>query len=269
MGANSRQIYHTLQPHPALSPVPLDSDIQAADQQAANQAVWCQLLVQGVLALLLPPEDVQNPCLRVLVSEIFAEMILGNGVGGKACEGWLIWEGITKTLQSLYPAAVPVVEQASNGQSGRLEQFGLLTTQDDVLPIDTSNSDRGWSELILQVLWQLMRGLLTVFAGARTGLNAYQNAATLPERQDQTRADRTLDMSASDASMLSERSHFIEPSQTSSKRPILEMSAWSISSRLLGLSARMPWLTGCLSLMQQLLVYGPGSVGCTNSRLDR
>ena len=88
----SREIYHTLVPHPALTPVPRETDPSTILEQARNEESWRQLLVQGVLAVLLPTEDLENGCLRALVAEIFSDMILGNGVSGKACKPWLLWE---------------------------------------------------------------------------------------------------------------------------------------------------------------------------------
>ncbi|RYZ32624.1 MAG: hypothetical protein EOP01_00570, partial [Propionibacteriaceae bacterium] len=70
------------------NPVPTESVPSATVEQRENESAWRQLLVQGVLAVLLPTEDLENGCLRALVAEIFAEMILGNGISGKACESW-------------------------------------------------------------------------------------------------------------------------------------------------------------------------------------
>lgn len=73
--SDPRTIYHTLHPHPALSPVPTDMIPASVVEQRESESAWRQLLVHGVLALLLPTEDLENGCLRALVAEIFAEMI--------------------------------------------------------------------------------------------------------------------------------------------------------------------------------------------------
>lgn len=91
-----------LNPHPALAPVPPDDGgggggASASEaEQRENEAAWRQLLVQGVLAVLLPTEDLENACLRSLVTEIFAEMILGGAVSDRMCQPWFIWESIAK-----------------------------------------------------------------------------------------------------------------------------------------------------------------------------
>ncbi|KAI9864950.1 MAG: hypothetical protein M1830_006072, partial [Pleopsidium flavum] len=78
-----RQVYHTLCPHPALSPIPDAEMPSTVNELQQNEAAYCQLLVQGVLAVLLPPEDLENACLRTLVTDILGELILRNGIGGK------------------------------------------------------------------------------------------------------------------------------------------------------------------------------------------
>ena len=85
--------------------------------------------------MLLPTEDLENGCLRALVAEIFAEMILGNGISGKACEGWLLWEGITRIAEVLQDNAKESDAQSKDitpEQSlTRLERYGLLSSPAD------------------------------------------------------------------------------------------------------------------------------------------
>ncbi|RDA83013.1 hypothetical protein CP532_4388 [Ophiocordyceps camponoti-leonardi (nom. inval.)] len=77
------QAYHALCPFP-----PLDAD------QRESEADYRQLLVYAVLAVLLPTEDLENPCLTALVGQIFSELVIGNLIIGKAAQPWLILEGI-------------------------------------------------------------------------------------------------------------------------------------------------------------------------------
>ncbi|KAI0016692.1 PXA domain-containing protein [Xylariomycetidae sp. FL0641] len=90
--ANSRKIYHALCPLPPLSPVPKYGDKTSFEAQADNESAYRQLLVQGVLAVLLPTEDLENDCLTSLVGQILSEMIIGNLIVNKLSEPWLIWE---------------------------------------------------------------------------------------------------------------------------------------------------------------------------------
>ncbi|RYO81323.1 hypothetical protein DL766_006587 [Monosporascus sp. MC13-8B] len=92
--ANPHDIYHSLFPLPALSPVPRPDDSKSIRAQAENERTYRQLLAQGLLAILLPTEDLENPCLTALVGEILSELVIGNLIANKISEPWLIWEGL-------------------------------------------------------------------------------------------------------------------------------------------------------------------------------
>ncbi|KAA8568398.1 hypothetical protein EYC84_007432 [Monilinia fructicola] len=81
ISVNPRQVYHSLWPFAPLSPVPLDEDPDTIKGQSNNEAAYRQLIVHGLLAVLLPTEDLENDCLTSLIGQIFSEMILGNGIG--------------------------------------------------------------------------------------------------------------------------------------------------------------------------------------------
>lgn len=59
------------------------------------------------------------------------------------------------------------------------------------------------------------------------------------------------------------------PGYQTATRPILSMNLWSCVSHLLELDARMPWLSGLLSLLHWATLVGPGEVGNTDGTLDR
>lgn len=72
----------------------------------------------------------------------------------------------------------------------------------------------------------------------------------------------------------SEEKESVESSSSSSdgvtgKRPILDYRLSSMVSQLLGISQRMPWLSGLLALSQHLILAGPGRLGDTDGVLDR
>ncbi|EGP92260.1 uncharacterized protein MYCGRDRAFT_66382 [Zymoseptoria tritici IPO323] len=192
-----RRRFLTLRPHLALEPVPSDPISALAQQE--NETAWCMLLVNRILPLVLPPEDMLNPCLDVLVSEIFTEMIFHNGICGKACEPWLIWDGLAKLLRSM--------------RSG----YGQLP---DDPPSDLLKRD--------------------------------ESGALFPARDSFEDVD-------------DDRQAF----RSTERRPIVDMNIWSCGSQISSFEQRMPWLSGLLSLMQWILLHGPGRLCCTNSRLDR
>ncbi|PFH56905.1 hypothetical protein XA68_15772 [Ophiocordyceps unilateralis] len=105
--------YHALCPFPPLEPVPSPQDPTSEAEQRDNESAYRQLLVEAVLAVLLPTEDLENPCLTALVSQMLSELVVGNLVIGKAAQPWLILEGIcilARTLGGKRPS--PVTKKA-------------------------------------------------------------------------------------------------------------------------------------------------------------
>jgi hypothetical protein len=267
--STNRMIYHALRPHHALTPIP-DSPDELADQQE-NESAWCQMVVNRALALLLPYDEHQNPCLQVLVSEILSEMIFHNGICGKACEGWLIWEGVTKVIYVLRPDLVPTPQAVDQQPVNRLKQFGLVSKDEDV---SHQHINRRPFDAISQGFWALVQSLWLGWLLMRSAVGLLMKASSLPIRSTYVQspklgsvpkaniANDPIDMDLAPA----DRQRVSSDSQ---KPPILGMALWTSISKLARLQDRMPWLTGTLSLMQWLLLHGPGQVCCTNSRFDR
>ena len=252
----TRHLYHALIPHPALSPVPTRDLPSAIEQQSANEAVYRQLLVQSVLAVLLPTEDLGNACLRTLVADVLGEMILGNGVGGKVCEGWLIWEGLTKVSEAIKAQIEPKTtgEEIEFDTRSRLEKFGLLSTNNDEQRAQPTRSFAvsglfwrvlQYSYLGYVTMCFVIRGLYTTsFRPIHTGENASSySSTTLPERRSTPTSSTT--------------------------RTALSFHIFSLFSRLVDLPERMPWLNGTLNLVRYHLVHGIGRLGAPDGILDR
>lgn len=244
----------------ALGPAP--SHAMAEREQQDSEAAWCLLLVDQLLPLVLPPEDFHNPCLEVLVSEILSEMIFHNGICGKACEPWLIWDGIAKLLRTLRPSedrrkqapeslSPSVNDHRYSGDapaSRRSQRYDWLHWRFDVA-INTF-----WTVLqVMMMLWTFLR--CTTIALMRA---SSIQARALPPMQ--TLYGSTGTSAASLPSLDKTRME---------TRPIIDMHVWGCMSELFMLHRRAPWLSGFLSLLRCLALYGPGQVGCANSRLDR
>ena len=187
--ANSpRKIYHTLNPHPALSPVPEDANLQSIVDQEQNEELWRQLLVQGVLAVILPQEDLENGCLRALVAEIMSEMIVGQALSNKACEPWLLWEVITRVLEATNlptrfgdTVSVGKSEEENRVSKGRLEHFGLLSASktSEAGPPGASTAS---SRPALGLFWLGVQYLILAFTAARSLIVAVASSSSLPAR---------------------------------------------------------------------------------------
>ncbi|KAG9635462.1 hypothetical protein KCU64_g15007, partial [Aureobasidium melanogenum] len=253
--------YHAINPHPALSPVPFEPGSLASSDQAENEAAWRQLLIQGVLSHLLPPEDLNNPPLKVLVTEIFSELIIGRGVCGNICEGWFIWDVVSKLLAIIRPPE-PEVQQEPPASPNRLEKFGLLADESDDVEEPPAVTTTSPVDTLSGMFLQVMQYAFLAFISIRAFFTALSDAATLPPRTN-SRADATHAVLDDNASLWQQSTH------DSTKRPILGMSLWSCCSHLLSLDLQMPWLTTMGSYIQWLLICSSWKVGYTNSRLDR
>ncbi|KAF1938571.1 hypothetical protein EJ02DRAFT_457758 [Clathrospora elynae] len=278
LASDPRLVYHTLHPHPALSPVPTDLVPATVVEQRESESAWRQLLVQGVLAVLLPTEDLENGCLRALVGEIFAEMILGNGISGKACEGWLLWEGITSIAEVLQSDAtkeeVSQPEDASSGQPlTRLERYGLLNplegaeTAGSQEPHVTGQHRHRRSPVhIPGSFWAVLQYAFLAFTAVRAVILNLATLSSLPSRSAPS------EQSPGDALSQSQMPQADAPESRRSlgiKRPVVSMTLWSCAAQFAELDVRMPWLLGFISVLHRGALVGPGKVGETDGVLDR
>ncbi|KAF2503292.1 hypothetical protein BU16DRAFT_449626 [Lophium mytilinum] len=280
--SHPRTIYHTLHPHPALSPVPLESDPASVAAQQQNEAAWRQLVVQGVLAVLLPTEDLENGCLRLLVAEIFAEMIVGNGISEKACEGWLLWEGVTRIAEVLQAGADAddrsSKEMKPEQTMSRLERYGLLSSslEEAAEPVKghktpsprRASSHGGASTSVARAFWLAVQYAFLACNALRAVIVALATCSSLPPRS-------VAGVSAP-ASTSEHRRLLPQPAEGAAegghgagKRAMVSMNVWSCTARLLSLERRMPWLAGVVALLHWMVVRGPGRVGDTDGVLDR
>lgn len=274
LASSPRLIYHTIHPHPALSPVPADAVPSTTVEQRENESAWRQLLVQGLLVVLLPTEDLGNCCLRALVAEIFAEMILGNGISGKACEGWLLWEGITSIAKVLQTdAAKEEIRRPDDpipGQSmTRLERYGLLSSarnEETRSPNALASSHMTRPVSISGLFWTFIQYIMLAFTALCAVVSTLATSSSLPRRSMIKDASH---VEASDQSQVSSEATSPSTRPLGKKRPVVSMKLWSCIAQLTQLSVRMPWLSGSISMLHWGLLSGPGKVGDTDCILDR
>lgn len=241
-------------------------------EQRESESAWRQLIIQGVLVVLLPTDDLKNGCLRSLVAEIFAEMILGNGISGKACEGWLLWEAIGRIADVLQTEDAPALDdEAENEELSRLERFGLLTShaeeQSGSTNLTAADQCRHNSALTSAsgLFWMSIQYMFLAYTALRAVILTIATASSLPSRY----------LVSGPTSVEGCQSHLTEvESQASThlpaiKRPIVSMRLWSCAAQFVDLDVRMPWLTGMISMLHNGALYGPGRVGDTDGVLDR
>lgn len=250
-----RVIYHNLNPHPALSPVPDPAVSATIEEQSRHEAEYRQLLVQGALAILLPTEDLENACLRALVTDVIAETILGNSIGGKVCEGWFVWGSITKLIEVVKAKVKPKAtgEEIEVNTRSRLERFGLLTENEE----KSGSYKRSRRSTFSSVFWRILQYGYLTFILIRMVVLGFVAASS--------QAPRSLSTVTKGATAPIEK-----PVRLSGQPPpILRFRIFSLASILLDLPQRMPWLCGTLALVQHHQIQGPLKVGATDGILDQ
>lgn len=251
---STREIYHSLNPHPSLSPIPDPTDTHTVTQQADNEARYRQLLVSGVLAVLLPTEDLKNACLRTLVCDILADLIIGNQVSGKMCEGWFLWESATKLIDVVGSRQSHEIDAktAVPHRQNQLQKFDLLSPQED------SQKHHSSSSVQLRIpdwVWKILQFVFLAYVTLRFIVTGILSVASTPVASSSSFTGHVNEASA--------------PCNPPRKRPVLNYGLYGMLSQLLDIPRRMPWLGGLVALFQHLILAGPGRLGDTDSVLDR
>lgn len=233
---NSHDVYHALNPLPALSPVPRFEDSTTADSQSRNEALYRQLLVQAILSILLPTEDLENPCLTALVEQIFSELIIGNVVINKASQPWLLYEGICIIARVLQQKKAGPKDGAAISMIGRRR--------------------RQWS--MQSVLFSVISCITLLVTSLRLCFKSLIAASSLPTRS------RNTDTASNHADGKRPARNAARPAV-----PVIEFRFWTCLGTVTELNSRMPWLHGMLSLIQYGVVYGPWQIAAVDGLLDR
>ncbi|OAP58062.1 hypothetical protein AYL99_07152 [Fonsecaea erecta] len=268
-GKNPRQIYHALNPHPALDPS------LPPEQQQAYESAHRQLLVQGALAVLLPTEDLANACLRTLVSDIISDLILGQAVAQKLCQPWFLHGTVSKVVEIVTSPSThaspanagddqKILQQ--DGRQSRLEHFGLLSA--NTASQESYSSDRHQSSFSAW-FWRLLQYAFIAYQLTRFTLVGLAYAHHLPRRSRHhqhlftgSTTPPSKDQQPAPSTRQAWGLHHRSP------RAVINYRVFSCMSSMLDLTIRMPWLASSLGFWQHLLTAGPGKYGAANSTLD-
>ncbi|KAJ5748373.1 uncharacterized protein N7511_010069 [Penicillium nucicola] len=253
-----RALYHELNPHPGLSPVPDPIDPDTSTEQNENEIVYRRLLANGALAVLLPTEDLENSSVRALVVDVIADLILGNQISGRACKGWFIWETITKLAVRVGQRQTPEdTKSVSDSQINRLEKFGLLSNQDDSMNQPSASfSATAW-------IWNVLQGIYLGYVALHFIVIGLFRVASSPGP-----SSHGFSVSVA-SSTINRKIDGMGSDSVTGKRPVLDYRVFSMASEILGIPWRMPWLSGLFALSQHLILAGPGRVGSADGVLDR
>jgi len=255
---DDRILYSALLPHTALLPAP--SGLLSCDQQQLHETTYRKLLAEGILALLVPAEDLRNPCLRVLLNEILADMILDGLVSKKLCDGAFIYDMIQRVADSARGTSKPwALEMPPQpAKVDRLAHFGLL-----------SQRSPGARHEMTNTLWTIAGYLILIITYLQTCFTSWIWTTKLPSRSlskeganhDPHRPDVLDDLIGRTQH---EKGNTI--TRHDSKLPIISYHTWSMAATIVNLPDRMPWFTGFAKLLRHFLLQ---HLGMYDSYLDR
>lgn len=249
-----REVYHSLCPFPYMSPVPKEDDPDTVAAQKENETAYRSLLVEGVLAILLPTEDLENPCLTTLVNQILAETIIGNIIANKASQPWLIYEGLSILARNA---------QRKKRQKGRSETAHRRSrSEPTVQPAALPPSNR-----IYGLLFSLLHWAFLAYAFIRLLVTTLASASSFPPRAPLPSDHLTSGDGPSDDAGPRDGSP-VSPGAPA-KAPVADFRIWACAASLIDLRARMPWLGGAISMMQLGLLEGPGRIAGLDGVVDR
>jgi hypothetical protein len=207
-----------------------------------------QLLVQGVLAVLLPTEDLENECLTSLVGQIFSELVIGDIVANRVAEPWFIWECLTILSGTI--------------RRKRAGSADIDSSEPEFMPLKAQKESS-----LRRLFWSVVQWCLLAASFIRSLVISTITSRSLPsragirQRRDITGRKRGL-KPTDPGSLLEADSELV-------KVPVLTFKIWPALSNLVQLDIRMPWLLGLLSMIQWMAVAGPGRVGGVGGILDR
>jgi mitochondrial splicing suppressor protein 51 len=222
-----------------------------------------QLLVQGVLALLIPTEDLENECLTSLVGQIFSELIIGNLVANKVSEPWLLYE-IIIILTRL--AQKDRKETASS-------THGTRSPGNDREWHSTSNrSKRSRStSSIHRIFWSFVQWGFLAVSSIRLMVITLMLSRTIPPRPTHLFSVRKTEEATGqyDSEKSQDPSGLAQTQDVPSSVPIVSFNIWSCVRNLLEVEVRMPWLSSAMLMMQWVGIAGPGRIARYDGTIDR
>lgn len=209
-------------------------------------------MVQGILAVLLPTEDLENDCLTALVGQIFSELIIANAVSNKLSEPWLIYE-------VLIIASRVILQKRATGNErvlGGLSNKGSPPKPNRMFSLNA-------------LFWTILQWCFVATSFLRTTFTILLASRSVPFRASHGKGSRgnVTDQKTRFEPMQSAILSETEPQPV--KTPVLAFRLWTAVSNLIEMDVRMPWLHGTLSLLQWIAMTGPGRMADVDGRLDR
>lgn len=197
------------------------------------------------------------------MSDILSDLILGKEVSGRVCEGWFLWDAITKVTEAVRrQKTLEDAGSANDISASRLGRFGLLSDEDDSANFHASAQSRATTWI-----WSVLQSIYLGYVALRFIATGLFRVASIPGQRNSHRASVSFPAATP---VFSKKEGFDSSSAgVTARRPVLDYRVCSMISQLLTISQRMPWLSGLFALVQHLILAGPGRLGGTDGILDR
>ncbi|KAK9479347.1 PXA domain-containing protein [Lipomyces japonicus] len=230
-GQSFEQMFHALQPHPALVP-PADAKLGDKSVSATENSndyddmehKFLAVLSKGILAVLLPSEDLGSSVERALLKTLLADVVLWKAID-KLSEPFMIHEIISK-----------VIEKSLSGKDREENQDGsTLSAESSIVPFT-------FITLITEIFRLIVR-FISFFQAGIVFLISFANS--------------------SEPSSLSHKqtNNSSAPHYNSTSSSLLTIALFPTVVRLLNLQSRQPWLMATIELLTLPLVsLPPGSL---------
>ena len=257
-----RTVYHTLKPHRALSPVPDVSDPASTTKQKESEIIYRQLLAQGILAVLLPTEDLENVCFRTLVCDILADLLFGEIVSDKVCEGWFLWGAGAKLVSEMKTAWAK-----RKSKEGRLRTFDRSPGGNDAT--DGSGASHKDQSTLSSLLWRALQFCYLTYVGIRFVVSGLFRVASTPSSPMATMPRGSVSTSSPAFSTNPAKDTPRSTEGSMGRLPVIKYRFFGMLAQLADVPRRMPWLGGLLALIQHQMLTGPGRLGESGGIIDR
>ncbi|KAK7208406.1 PXA domain-containing protein [Myxozyma melibiosi] len=231
-GKSFEEMFHALQPHPALVPPAQSDDTTAAGtpgQPSAEDEIerrFLSVLSKGILSVLLPSEDLGSATERTLLRSLLADVVLWKVVD-KLSEPFMVHEIISKVIE----------------KSLKIDPNSDLDGSDD--PDATSNFEQKQqpqTTSLISSIRAFILSLMSFFSFLQAGLIFFISfARSVPDAPS--------------------RPPNSKPSPNSPSASLLTIALFPTIARLLNIGARQPWLMSTIELLALPLVsLPPGSI---------
>lgn len=220
--ATVNDIFHSLQPHIALSASP------------ESERIYLKLLSSGILAILLPTEDLESECESSLIREVLSGMVLWNIVE-KMSEPHVIFEMITKVFLSVISTHLTHI-------NNQMMQLVAMVSPQQALSSDLADHKEN-EKLKLKIL--LMKG---------EDSDEPKDSTSVSEKVLYSLDIAYIALSKVYALMKNMSSKLYSlyqspPAHVKHRKGILQMSFIQAVRTFLSMDKRQPWLLGNLQLL--------------------